>query len=105
MQVLTLDTFVIGHKLFVPENIRFGREEDLAFPEGDRSQPEQHYPYCAHQDSHDGVQDKKSWNLKGVTENAKTRDPAHVREGQGPAYVKHTNRKSGPTEVKRKRGH
>jgi hypothetical protein len=43
--------------------------------------------------------------LKGVTENAKTRDPAHVREGQGPAYVKHTNRKSGPTEVKRKRGH
>src|SRR6266567_2787148 len=103
MQVPTLDNNFIDHKLFVPENICFGREEDLSFPEGDRSQPEQHYPYCAHQDSHDGVQDKKSWNLKGVTENAETRDPAHVREGQGPAYVKHTNRKSGPTEVKRKR--
>ena len=90
MQVPTLDNLIIGHTLFVPENIRFGREEDLAFPEGDHSQPEQHYPYYAHQDSHDGVHDKKSRNLKGVTENTKTRNPAHVREGQGPAYVKVT---------------
>ena len=54
----TLDNSIFGHTLFVPENIRFSRKEDLAFPEGDRSQPEQHHPYCAHQDSHDGVQDK-----------------------------------------------
>ena len=39
--------------------------------------------------------------MKGVTENAKTRNPAHVGEGQGPAYVKNTNRKSGPKRGKR----
>jgi hypothetical protein len=33
------------------------------------------------------VQDIEAWDLKGVTENAQSRDPAHVREGQGPAYV------------------
>ena len=93
MQVPTLDNLVIGQTLFVPENIYFGREKDFAFPEGDRCQSEQHYPYCHHQDRHDGVQDKKSRNLKRVTENAKSRDPAHVRECQGPAYVKNTNRK------------
>lgn len=86
-KVRTLDNPVVGRTPFIPKNIRFGREEDLSFPECDRSQPEQHYPYCHHQDGHDGVQDKKSWNLQGVTENAKTRDPAHVRERQGPAYV------------------
>lgn len=102
MQVPTLDNSVIGDTLFVPENVCFGRKEDLAFPECDRSQPEQHYPYGAHQDSHDGVQDKKSRNLKGVTENAKSRDPADVREGQGPAYVKDTNRKSKADESEKR---
>ena len=57
MQVPTLDSSesVMGHVLLIFEHVRFGREEDLAFPEGDRSQPEQHHPYCAHQDGHDGV--------------------------------------------------
>jgi hypothetical protein len=47
------------------------------------------------------VQDKEAWDLKSVAENAQSRDPAHVRERQGPAYVKDTNCKSGSTEVKR----
>jgi len=103
VQAPSLDSPVIGHTLFVPENICFRCEEDLAFPEGESSQPEQHYPYHAHQDSHDGVQDKEARNMKGVAENAQSRDPAHVREGQGPAYVKDTNSKSGPTELKREK--
>jgi hypothetical protein len=37
------------------------------------------------------VQHIEAWYLKGVAENAKTRDPAHVRERQGPAYVKGAN--------------
>jgi hypothetical protein len=101
MQAPTLDSPIIGHTIFVPENIIFSREEDLAFPEGERSQPEQHYPYRAHHDSHDGMQDKEAWDSEGVAENAQTRDPAHVRERQGPAYVK--DNKSGSTEVKRER--
>ena len=82
-----LDNLIIGRTISVPENICFSREKDLAFPEGECSQPEQHYPHRTHQHSHDGVQDIEAWDLKGVTENAQTRDPAHVREGQGPAYV------------------
>jgi len=69
MQAPTLDKLVIGHTLFVPENIRFGRKEYLAFPEGERSQPEQHYPYHTHQDGHDGVQDKEALDLKGIAKN------------------------------------
>jgi hypothetical protein len=87
----TLDNPVIGRTVFVPENICFSREKYLAFPEGECSQPKQHYPQHAHQDSHDGVQDIEAWDLKGVAENAQSRDPAHVRERQGPAYVKDAN--------------
>jgi hypothetical protein len=101
MQAPTLNNPIIGCTIFVPENICFIREEDLAFPEGEHGQPEQHCPYCTHQDSHDGVQDKEAWDLKSVAENAQGRDPAHVRECQGPAYAKDTNRKSRSTEVKR----
>lgn len=36
--------------------------------------------------------------MKGIAENAQTRDPTHVRERQGPTYVKETNRKSGSTK-------
>ena len=101
MQAPTLDNPIIGFTTFVPENICFIREENLAFPEGEHGQPEQHCPYHAHQNSHDGVQDKEAWDLKSVAENAQSRDPAYVRERQGPAYVKDTNCKSGSTEVKR----
>lgn len=57
MQVPTLDSSVsvMDRMLLVPEHVRFGREEDLAFPEGNRSQPKKHHPYRAHQDGHDGV--------------------------------------------------
>lgn len=99
----TLDHLIVGHTIFVPENICFIREEDLALPEGNRSQPEQHYPYRAHHNSHDGVQDKEAWDMKGIAKNSQTRDPAHIRECQGPAYVKDKNRKSGSAEVKRER--
>lgn len=87
----TLNNPIIGRTIFVPENICFSREKYLAFPECERSQPKQHYPHHAHQGSHDGVQHIEAWYLKGVAENAKTRDPAHVRERQGPAYVKGAN--------------
>ena len=39
---------VIGDTILVSEDICFVREEDLAFPESDRSQPEKHSPHCAH---------------------------------------------------------
>ena len=87
----TLDNPIIGCTAFIPENICFSREKYLAFPECERSQPKQHNPYHAHQGSHDGVQHVEAWDLKSVAENAQTRDPAHVRERQGPAYVKHAN--------------
>jgi len=76
---------VLGHTLFVPENVGFGREEDLAPPKGEGGQPKEHDPDTAHHDGHDGVQDEEAWDLKGVAEDAQTRDPAHVWKRQGPA--------------------
>jgi len=82
----TLDSLLFYHTRFVPEDFFFVREEDLTFPKCDGSQTEKHCPYRAHQDSHHHVQDKEAWDLKRIAEDAQTRNPAHVRERQGPAY-------------------
>jgi hypothetical protein len=76
-----------ANPIFVPENICFVREEDLTFPKGDRSQPEKHRPHHAHQDGHHGVHDKEARDLQRVAEHAETRNPADIRERQGPAYI------------------
>jgi len=39
------------------------------------------------------VQDKESWYLKGIAEDAESRNPAHVWERQGPAYEDTKSRK------------
>jgi len=89
----TLDSLFIDHTLFVPEDICFVREEDLTFPKRDCSQTEKNYPYRAHQDSHHSVQGKEAWYLKRIAEDAQSRNPAHIRERQGPAYEDTKSRK------------
>src|SRR6267142_4509329 len=92
---------VIGYAIFVPEDIRFVREEDLAFPESDRGQPEKHSPHRAHQDGHHGVHRKETWNLKRVAEHAESRNPADIRERQGPACS--TTEPQKPRKSKKKK--
>lgn len=90
----TLDCLLFDHTLFVPEDIFYVREEDLTLPKCDGSQTEKHRPYRAHQDGHHRVQDKEAWDLKGIAEDAQARNPAHVRERQGPAYEDAKSRKT-----------
>jgi hypothetical protein len=93
---------VIDYAIFVPEDIRFVREEDLAFPESDRGQPEKHSPHRAHQNGHHGVRNKETWNLKRVAKNAESRNPADIRERQSPAFIT-TNPKKNPQKLKKKK--
>ena len=81
-----LDCPVTDNTIFVPENVFFSHEEDLALPEGKCGQPKQHRPCQTHHDSHDSVQDKEGWVLNRVSEDAQIRDPARVWKRQGPAY-------------------
>lgn len=89
----TLDGLLIDYTLFVPKDICFIREEDLTLPKRDRSQTEKNCPRHAHQDNHCSVQVKEAWDLKRIAEDAQTRNPAHVRERQGPAYEGTKSRK------------
>ena len=89
----TLDGLLTDYTLFVPENICFICEEDLTLPKRDRRQTEKNCPCHTHQDNHYSVQVKEAWDLKRIAEDAQTRNPAHVRERQGPTYEDTKSRK------------
>jgi hypothetical protein len=80
-----LDDRLSGNTFFVSENICFGSEEDFSFVEREHGQRKQHSPHHAHDDSHKHVEGEQAGDLERVTEDAQTRNPAHIREYQSPA--------------------